>query len=69
MAKIQAGALAGLEMFDLLGGTVTGTLRINICEEILEPPERLRRRLSDEMLVINMEPKNNLPSYERLQGF
>lgn len=34
---------------------MTGTVKIDICGEILEPPERLWRHLSDEMLVISTE--------------
>lgn len=40
--KAEAIAAAAWKWcFDLLGGKMTGTSQINICEDILEPPERL----------------------------
>lgn len=53
---------------DLLGRNMAANLLRNICGETREPPEQLQQRLSDEMLAINMESNNHLPSYERLEG-
>lgn len=50
--------------FDLLGRNMAASSRINICGETRQPPEQQQQRLSEEMLAINMESKNNLPSYE-----
>lgn len=61
--QIAAGGCK--HFFDLLGRNMEATSRMNICGETRQPPEQLQQRLSEEMLAINMESKNNLPSYER----